>query len=310
MPLFKIGHQLEQIKESPFKLEREIQQLTEKNLNALLRLDFIRSEFSLNNFRIDTLAFDREAKSFVIVEYKRDKTFSVIDQGYAYLSLMLNNKADFILEFNESQNQSLKRNDVDWTQSRVIFISPFFTTYQREAINFKDLPIELWEVKKYKNNTIAFEQVQKASAKESIKTISRSDETVESVSKEVKVFTEQDHLQKSDFETRELYEQLKDRLLNMDDNVSVQPKKQTVGFKIDNNFFCDIVLQGKGLKIYLNLKSGELQDQKNIARDVSNVGHWGNGSYEIKLTDLEDIDYISSLLKQSLRKNKLNGGLH
>lgn len=310
MPLFKIGQQLEQVKESPFKLEREIQQLTEKNLNALLRLDFIRSEFSLNNFRIDTLAFDREAKSFVIVEYKRDKTFSVIDQGYAYLSLMLNNKADFILEFNESQNQSLKRNDVDWTQSRVIFISPFFTTYQREAINFKDLPIELWEVKKYENNTIAFEQVQKASAKESIKTISRSDETVESVSKEVKVFTEQDHLQKSDFETRELYEQLKDRLLNMDDNVSVQPKKQTVGFKIDNNFFCDIVLQGKGLKIYLNLKSGELQDQKNVARDVSNVGHWGNGSYEIKLTDLEDIDYISSLLKQSLRKNKLNGGLH
>lgn len=310
MPLYKIGQQLEQIKESPFKLEREIQQLTEKNLNALLKLDFIRSEFSLNNFRIDTLAFDREAKSFVIVEYKRDKTFSVIDQGYAYLSLMLNNKADFILEFNESQNQSLKRNDVDWTQSRVIFISPFFTTYQREAINFKDLPIELWEVKKYENNTIAFEQVQKASAKESIKTISRSDETVESVSKEVKVFTEQDHLQKSDFETRELYEQLKDRLLNMDDNVSVQAKKQTVGFKIDNNFFCDIVLQGKGLKIYLNLKSGELQDQKNVARDVSNVGHWGNGSYEIKLTDLEDIDYISSLLKQSLRKNKLNGGLH
>jgi predicted transport protein len=310
MPLFKIGQQLEQIKESPFKLEREIQQLTEKNLNTLLRLDFIRSEFSLNNFRIDTLAFDREAKSFVIIEYKRDKTFSVIDQGYAYLSLMLNNKADFILEFNESQNLSLKRNDVDWTQSRVIFISPFFTTYQREAINFKDLPIELWEVKKYENNTVAFEQVQKASAKESIKTISRSDETVESVSKEVKVFTEQDHLQKSDFETRELYEQLKDRLLNMDDNVSVQPKKQTVGFKIDNNFFCDIVLQGKGLKIYLNLKSGELQDQKNIARDVSNVGHCGNGSYEIKLTDLEDIDYISSLLKQSLRKNKLNGGLH
>ena len=307
MPLFKIGQPLEQIKESPFKLEREIQQLTEKNLNTLLRLDFIRSEFSLNNFRIDTLAFDREAKSFVIVEYKRDKTFSVIDQGYAYLSLMLNNKADFILEFNESQNQSLKRNDVDWSQSKVIFISPFFTTYQREAINFKDLPIELWEVKKYENNIVAFEQIQKASAIESIKTISRSDETVESVSKEVKVFTEQDHLLKSDFETKELYQQLKDRLLNMSDNVTLQPKKQTIGFKVDNNTFCDIVLQGKGLKIYLNLKSGELQDQKNVSRDVSKVGHWGIGSYEIKLVDFEDIDYILSLLKQSVRKNKSNG---
>src|ERR1035437_363687 len=144
MPLYKIDRQLEHIKETSFKLEREIQQLTEQNLQSLLRLNLIRSEFSLNNFRIDTLAFDPEFKSFVIIEFKRDKAFSVIDQGYAYLSLMLNNKADFILEYNESQNQSLKRTDIDWSQSKVIFISPFFTTYQREAINFKDLPIELW----------------------------------------------------------------------------------------------------------------------------------------------------------------------
>lgn len=111
-------------------------------------------------------------------------------------------------------------------------------------------------------------------------------------------------MQKVDFETRELYEQVKERLISLDDNVTTQPKKQTIGFKVDNNIFCDIVLQGKGLKIYVNLKSGDLQDQKKIARDVSNVGHWGNGSYEIKLTDLDDIDYIISLLKQSLRKNK------
>ena len=304
MPLYKIDRQLEHIKETSFKLEREIQQLTEQNLQSLLRLNLIRSEFSLNNFRIDTLAFDPEFKSFVIIEFKRDKAFSVIDQGYAYLSLMLNNKADFILEYNESQNQSLKRTDIDWSQSKVIFISPFFTTYQREAINFKDLPIELWEVKKFENNTISFEQVQKASAKESIKTISRTDDTVEAVSKEVKVYTEQDHLNKVDFETRELYEQFKIRLLNMDDSITMQPKKQVIGFNVDNNIFCDIVIQSKGLKIYLNLKSGELQDQKNISRDISNVGHWGNGAYEIKLNDLEDIDYILSLLKQSIRKNK------
>lgn len=304
MAIYEIGQRLDFIKELPFKFEKDIQTLVEKNLKSLLHLDFIRSEFALNGFRIDTLAFDTETKSFVIVEYKRDKNFSVIDQGYAYLSLMLNNKADFILEFNESQQTTLKRSDVDWTQSKVIFISPQFTNYQREAINFKDLPIELWEIKRFENDTISFDQIQKTSAKESIKTISRNDETVEAVSKELKVYTEQDHLQKVDFETRELYEQVKERLISLDDNVTTQPKKQTIGFKVDNNIFCDIVLQGKGLKIYVNLKSGDLQDQKQIARDVSNVGHWGNGSYEIKLTDLDDIDYIISLLKQSLRKNK------
>ena len=84
----------------------------------------------------------------------------------------------------------------------------------------------------------------------------------------------------------------------MDDNVIVQPKKQTVGFKVDNNIFCEIVLQSKKLKIFPNLKKSELHNQKNIAQDVLNVGHWGNGAYEIRLTDLEDINYILSLLKQ------------
>ncbi|MDR2146763.1 MAG: DUF5655 domain-containing protein [Tannerella sp.] len=304
MGIYKIGQKLDYIKELPFKLEKDIQKLVEKNLNSLLHLRFIHSEFSLNNFRIDTLAFDLETKSFVIIEYKRDKNFSVIDQGYAYLSLMLNNKADFILEFNESQQTVLKRTDVDWTQSKVIFISPQFTNYQREAINFKDLPIELWEIKRFENETISFDQIQKTSTKESIKTISKNDEIVETVNKEVKVFTEQDHLQKVDVEAIELYERVKERLISLENNVTVQPKKQTIGFKVDNSIFCDIVVQGKGLKIYLNLKSGELQDQKQTARDVSNVGHWGNGAYEIKLNDLDDIDYVISLLKQSLRKNK------
>jgi hypothetical protein len=56
--------------------------------------------------------------------------------------LLLNNKADFILLYNET-GEKKTLNEVDWSQSRVIFISPSFTTYQRKAIEFRDLPIEL-----------------------------------------------------------------------------------------------------------------------------------------------------------------------
>jgi len=304
MALYKIDRKLTHIKDTPFKLEREIQQLAEENLDELLNLEFIRSEFTLNNFRIDTLAFDNESKSFVIIEYKRDKTFSVIDQGYAYLSLMLNNKADFILEYNESKSRYLKRDDVDWSQSKVIFVSPNFTSYQREAINFKDLPIELYEIKKFENNTLSFEQIQKTTAKESIKTISKADEVIEKVSKEVIVFSEQDHLQKANAEIQELYKQIKEHILSMDDNIEIQPKKQTIGFNIHKNIFCDIALLTKSLNIFLNLKKGDLQDSKNIARDISDIGHWGNGSYQIKMSDNEDINYILSLINQSLKINK------
>lgn len=304
MSLYSIGKSLQLIKEKNFKLERDIQRLIEANLPQLLKLDFIRSEFSIGHFRIDTLAFDKERNSFVIIEYKRDKSFSVIDQGYAYLSTMLNNKADFILEYNETMASTLKRNDVDWSQSRVIFISPRFSAYQKDAINFKDLPIELFEIRRYSNETILFEQVHNPNSTESINVISKSDKTFNTVNKEVKVYNEQDHLNNSNEDIQELYLQIRDRIQSSYDNIMIQPKKQTVGLKINENIFCDFVFQKKELKLFLNLKSGDLDDSKGWARDVSNVGHWGNGSYEIKISSIDQIEYILYLLSQSIEKNK------
>jgi len=304
MALFKIenNERLENIKEQPFKLEKDIQSLTEKKLKSIFGLDFVKSEFSLNNFRIDTLAFDKDAGTFVIIEYKRDKNFSVIDQGYAYLSLMLNNKADFILEFNENSKETLKRNDVDWSQSRVIFISPSFTTYQKEAINFKDLPIELWEIKRYDNQTVNYSQIKTSGAQESVKTISRQDEAIEKVTKEIKVYTEDEHLQKGTEETKELYEALKSAILNLDE-LELKPKKKYIAFVSGSNVV-DIHVQKNALKMWLNVQQGDLDDPKEIARDVSSVGHWGNGDYEIVMRTDEELEYILSLIKQSLKKNK------
>ncbi len=302
MTLFRIEKSLEYIREKSFRLEKEIQELTEYNLKTILGLDFVKSEFVLNNFRIDTLAFDKEANAFVIIEYKRNKNFSVIDQGYAYLSVMLNNKADFILEFNENLDKTLKRNDVDWSQSRVLFISPAFTNYQREAINFKDLPIELWEVKRFENNTVSYEQIQKAGARESIKTISKTDRTIDNVAKEIKVYSEQEHLENVNEEIKELYEKLKNAILNFE-NIEIKPKKKYIAFVSGKNVV-DIHPQRKGLKIWINMTIGELDDPKKITRDVSSIGHWGNGDYELQISSDENLEYLMSLIKQSIKKNK------
>lgn len=304
MALFSIENngQLDQIREFDFKLEKEIQKLTEENLQTIFELEFIKSEFALNNFRIDTLAFDKDSSSFVIIEYKRDKNFSVIDQGYAYLSLMLNNKADFILEFNETQKDTLRRDDVDWSQSKVMFVSPSFTSYQREAINFKDLPIELWEIKRYNNQSVNYSKIQAAGAQESVKTISRQDETIEKVSREIKVYTEEEHLSSGIDATKELYDKFKNAILNLDE-LEVQPKKKYIAFVGKTNVV-DIEIQRNALKMHINLRKGELEDSKNLTRDVSEIGHYGNGDFELQIRNDENLEYIMSLIKQSIKKNK------
>ena len=301
MHLFNIKSKeiLSILKEKPFKLEREIQLLFENNLNELMNLQLVKSEFSIKNKRIDTLAFDKESNAFIIIEYKKSKNISVVDQGFTYLSLMLENKADFIVEYNETLKQNLKRTEVDWSQTRVVFVSTSFTENQKTATNFKDIAIELWEVKKYENNIISINPVKKSKSAESIKPITASNNQLVSITKEIKVYTEEDHLEAKPEEVIELYETFKEAILNLSDDIEVKANKLYIAFKKDKNL-CDIVILKKGLKLFINITKGQLNDARGLMRDVSNTGHWGNGDYEIVISNTNDLEYLMSLIKQTI----------
>ncbi|MDR2918806.1 MAG: DUF5655 domain-containing protein [Tannerella sp.] len=289
---------LNSLKEKPFKLEKDIQKIVENNLEQISGYHFIKSEFTIKNNRIDTLAFDEENRSFAIIEYKRDRNYSVVDQGISYLNLMLEYKADFIVEYNESQKNNLKRNDVDWSQSKVIFVAPSFTDFQRQSSNFKDLPIELWEIKRFENEIIVINPIKKSQSAPSIKQVQTKEKSnIGKVVDEIKVYTEEDHFVGKSEEIIELYEAYKNAILNLAADIEVLPKKLYIAFKKDKNL-ADIHIQQKGLKIWINMHKGDLDDPKKITNDVSRKGHWGNGDYEITVIDTLNIEYIMSLIKQ------------
>ena len=290
---------LNEIKERNFKLEKDIQKLFESNLINITGLQFIKSEFIIKSNRIDTLAFDTENKSFIIIEYKRDRNYSVIDQGVSYLNLMLEYKADFIVEYNESLHRSLKREEVDWSQSKVIFVSSSFTDFQKQSTNFKDLSIELWEIKQYENDVILINPLKKSSTAPSIKPIAKQNEQLQKVAKELKIFTEDEHLARVSDDISELYFQFRTAIINLNPDIEVQPKKDYIAFKKGTNVV-DISILKKGLKLWINLKKEKLDDPKNLTRDVSEIGHWGNGDYELILSDDVNLEYIMSLVKQAI----------
>lgn len=294
---------LQRVKTVPFKLEKEIQQLVEDNVSSLFELEFIKSELSYENFRFDTLCFDKELNSFVIIEYKKGSSYSVIDQGYTYLSLLLNNKSDFILEYNETLDKNIKRDEVDWSQSKVIFISPQFTDYQKNSINFKNLPFELWEITRYTDESIGLNKISTESNVDINSTISNesSDGVVRKVSKEIIRYDEEYHLSKNknrpDWVT-ELYRKLKNRILELGDNIEIRFGKQTIGFS-NNKVFSDLILYNKGVGVVINLKKGKLKDSLNLTEDLSDKGHWGSGDYRIWLKSEDNLEYTISLIRQS-----------
>lgn len=290
---------LDKINEIPFKLEKEIQNVFESNLEIIMGLQLVRSEFAIKNKRIDSLAYDKQSRAFIIIEYKRDKNMSVVDQGFTYLSLMLENKADFIIEYNESLKQNLKREEVDWSQIRIVFVSSSFTENQKQATNFKDIAIELWEIKQFANGTVYINTIKKSSAAPSIKPITQQNEALNKVTKEIKVYSEQDHLEGTPDNIAELYQKFKNGIINLSDDIELQPKKDYIAFKKGKNI-SDITILQKSLKIWINLKKGKLDDPKKLAEDVSSKGHWGNGDFQIQVDNDNNLEYIMSLIKQAI----------
>jgi hypothetical protein len=245
MDLYRLSKnkKLELIESSKFDLEKDIQSLIEEHTQELFNLQFVKSEFSVNGYRLDTLCFNQETNSFVIIEYKNTQSYSVVDQGFTYLSTMLNNKSDFVLEYNEVIGTNLKRDQIDWSQSRVIFVSPSFSQFQRDSVNFKDIPFELWEVKKYSDDLIGLKQITNTS-RQSMKGLEKSKDKVLS---EVEVFDEDSVFQKSSKSVQDIYEELKEKMSSWND-VSFNSKKNYVS-----------VLRGNKVKIYLNPQKNQLK---------------------------------------------------
>ena len=289
-----------ELKQDDFKNEKELQKYFENNLEQILGFKFICTEFTVGNFRVDSLAFDAESKSFKIIEYKNVKNHSLVDQGYTYLKLLLERKADFVLQYNTITKSALTINDIDWSQSRIIFVSPTFTPYQLNATDFKNIPVDLVKVTKYENNIIDIDFIKKTSNVK-IEEFGIENEQRE-VSKEIKVYTEEDHLNKVSEGTQKLYELIKSKILELDD-IDIDVKKVYIAFKGRKNI-TDIEFNQNKLKVYINLKKGMLEDPLNIAQDITEIGHWGNGDYRVEVSSEEDIDNVMPLIKQSLKVNK------
>ena len=242
-------NQLNLLEKVSFKIEKNIQDLVETNIETIFDYQFVSSELTVGEFRIDTLAYDKQSNSFVIIEYKKGHSYSVVDQGYSYLSIMLNNKAEFILEYNEKNIQTLKRTDVDWSSSKVVFIAPSFNAYQKNSINFKDVPFELWEIKQFEKGLIAFEQYI-ASSSESIQKVSKESKSsvISKVSSEIQSMTEEDHINILNDSIKPIWKILREKLSSYPDT-SFFSSKSYISWRKNSSTVCFIHFRNKEFRI-------------------------------------------------------------
>ena len=157
----------------------------------------------------------------------------------------------------------------------------------------------MWEVKRYENNTIVINEVKKTRSAESIKPITQQNKELKRVTDEIVVYTEDQHTSYAGEEMAELYDKFKNATLNLADGIEIKPQNDYIAFKKDRNIVC-YELQKKQIKVFIGAKWGAIEDSKGLARDVSQVGHFGTGDYQIQVDSDKDLEYIMSLVKQVL----------
>ena len=288
------------LRKEDFKNEKELQNYVETNMKEILGYQFISTEFTVDNYRLDSLGYDEENNTFIIVEYKNIKNNSLVDQGYAYLGMMLKRKEAFVLKYNNVTKKNKEIRDIDWSQSRIVFVSTVFSQRQINASEFQGMPFDLIKATKYENGIVEFSKIEK---NENLKTeVAYKNNKIAEVMKEIKVYTEDDHLIKAPEKIKELYHQIKEELLSMGD-IDIEYKKLYIAFKSNTNIV-DIEIYNSKIIMFINLKKGKLSEGTSILKEISNVGHHGNGDYCIDLKSMEDFEKSIPYIKESLKINK------
>ena len=141
-------------------LERSLQHLIEQNLETMLSIRLLGSEYSTgpkHGGRIDTLGIDENA-SPVIIEYKRATNQNVINQGLFYLDWLLDHRAEFKLLVLEKLGET-ESGEIDWTAPRLLCIASGFTRYDEHAVQQMNRNIELIRYRRFGENLLMLELV-------------------------------------------------------------------------------------------------------------------------------------------------------
>jgi predicted transport protein len=282
-------------------LERSLQSLMEKNLEVLLGVRFLASEYSTglqHKGRIDTLGIDENGCP-VIIEYKRTTNENVINQGLFYLDWLMDHKAEFKLLVLERFAKEAAES-IEWSSPRLLCIAGDFTRYDEHAVRQMNRNIELIRYRHYPDGFLILERINGATA-ESVPEATPLPPGSTSHPKSKQAYTTvSQYLERAPVAVKELYQNVEDLLLSLGDDVEKKILKFYIAFKRIKNFAC-VEVRVQGLCVVAYLKCPITPDTiiEGFTRDVSNIGHFGTGDLEVTIRTKEDIEKARHLFEMS-----------
>lgn len=281
----------EELEATSAQLEKSLQRLIERHLDVFLGVRFLASEYTTgkkHRGRIDSLGID-ENDSPVIIEYKSSTGENVINQGLFYLDWLLDHQAEFEALVRKVIGPEV---DVDWSAPRLLCIAGDFTRYDEHAVKQINRSIELIRYRKYGAQLLLLELVN-APTSDNVAVMSTSargssDKCVG------------EYLAQAPPEMVERYQVLEDFAFSLGDDVTKKELKNYFAFRRLKNFACIEVHPGGGhLLVYVKVDPDGVELVDGVLRDVREIGHFGTGDLEVRVTSDEHLDIAKDLIARS-----------
>lgn len=272
-------------------LEKPLQTLIERNLDTLLGIRFVASEYTTGKThggRIDTLGLD-ENHCPVIIEYKRSQSENVINQGLFYLDWLMDHQAEFKLLVLERFDKATA-DAIDWSGPRLICIAANFTKYDAHAVQQINRQIELVRYRLFGEELLLLEAANtpNTSPNSTAAPGPQNGKTRSGDKSVAEIYAELSPAMLELLETVEAY------ILSLGDDVQRKELKLYYAYRRLKNF-ATLVLQKSRLLLYLHLPPASEVLPAN-GRDVSQVGHWGTGDIELSISNQAEFDLAKALI--------------
>ncbi|MDZ3830179.1 MAG: DUF5655 domain-containing protein [Sphingopyxis sp.] len=295
LKLFRTGAgSVTEISGGAVALEKSLQTLFEANLEALLGVRFLASEFGTNTGgRMDTLGID-ENNAPVVIEYKRASNENVINQGLFYLDWLMGHRKDFEWLVMERLGKEVAEK-VDWSGSRLICVAGDFQKWDEHAVKQMNRTIDLVRYRRYGEDLLLLEQLTATTASGAGAVSSAATSTGNlPPAKKYKTISRQ--LEEASPALLDLYHAVADYLQAQGDDVQVKTTDFYVAFRRLKNFACvELRNQIGKLLVYVRIDPDTVTIESGFTRDVRGIGHFGTGDLEITIQSMGDLDKAKPL---------------
>lgn len=283
--LFNIKNEVKEYKSSTIDLEKKLQNIIEANMEILFGVKFLATEYSISHGRIDSIGIDENLCPFIF-EYKRSMNENVINQGLFYLDWLLDHRDSFkMLLLNSKMSDIIDK--IDWENPRIICIANDFTKYDQYAVNQMKHDISLVRYIKFEDDLLMFEHVNDNNIKNNTNS---SNITKHNKNESTQILSN-------------LYEDIKNYILSLGDDVSENILKHYIAFRKLKNIVCVETSYKDKLILRLRLDTDTFPFEKDFSRNTTGIGHLGSGDVELTIRNNDDFEKAKPFLIQVYNEN-------